>query len=67
MNKIGAALSGVRTFLNEVQVELKKCAWPGRSELLDSTAVVIVSVLILGVYIGVCDVILQTFLRVVIR
>jgi len=67
MNKIGAALSSVRTFLSEVQVELKKCAWPGRSELLDSTGVVIVSVLILGVYIGLCDIVLQAFLRVVIR
>jgi preprotein translocase subunit SecE len=67
MNKIGQVLGGVHTFLTEVQVELKKCSWPGRSELLESTVVVIISVLILGVFIGVSDIVLLTFMRLVVR
>jgi preprotein translocase subunit SecE len=67
MKKIVEMVAGIRTFLTEVQVELKKCAWPGRSELLESTAVVIISVLIVGVFIGLSDVTLMGFLRLVIR
>jgi preprotein translocase subunit SecE len=65
MNKLGTAVTSMRTFFTEVQVELKKCAWPTRPELLESTVVVIVSVLILGVVVGLSDVILQNLMRVI--
>jgi preprotein translocase subunit SecE len=44
-----------RTFLNEVMVELKKSAWPTRKELIDSTVVVIVTVVILGLFVAFAD------------
>jgi preprotein translocase subunit SecE len=52
----------VREFLNEVVVELKKSAWPTRQELIDSTLVVIVTVVILGLFVSLADVV---FLRIV--
>ena len=52
----------VRGFLNEVAVELKKSSWPTRKELLDSTVVVIVTVLILGVFVALADLV---FLKVI--
>ena len=52
----------VRDFLNEVGAELKKSSWPTRKELVDSTMVVIVTVLILGVFVAAADVI---FLKVI--
>ena len=38
----------VQGFVTEVWAELKKSSWPTRQELVDSTIVVIVTVLILG-------------------
>jgi len=61
------SVAGVQTFLHEVQVELKKCTWPTRPELLESTVVVIVAVLILAAAVGLSDLVLNLVLRVVIR
>ena len=44
-----------KTFFAEVVTELKKSAWPTRKELLDSTLVVIVTMLILGMFVAVAD------------
>ena len=52
----------VRDFLNEVGAELKKSSWPTRKELVDSTMVVIVTVLILGMFVAAADVI---FLKII--
>ena len=52
----------LRDFLQEVAAELKKSAWPTRKELIDSTMVVIVTVVILGVFVALADVI---FLRII--
>ena len=67
MKQISSGIKGVRTFFLEVQTELKKCAWPTRSELLDSTVVVIVSVAILGAYIGLSDAVIGALLRLMIH
>jgi preprotein translocase subunit SecE len=67
VNKLGQFVSGIRTFLGEVQVELKKCTWPTRPELMESTIVVIVAVAILGTVVALSDVILNGLLRVVVR
>jgi preprotein translocase subunit SecE len=66
-SKILGAFGAVRTFLEEVRGELKKCSWPTRPELIDSTVVVIVSVVIVAVFVGASDLILMGLLRVVIR
>jgi preprotein translocase subunit SecE len=67
MNKAQQMITQVRTFFDEVQAELKKCSWPSRSELVESTAVVVVSVLIVGVVVGVSDIVLMSLMRLIIR
>ena len=52
MGKLTDAGKGLRNFVTEVQVELKKCAWPTRPELFESTVMVIVTSLILGFFVG---------------
>lgn len=42
-------------FLGDVNTELKKCSWPSRSELLGSTGVVIVALIILGLFVTISD------------
>ena len=45
----------IRIFTVEMFDELKKATWPTRSELRDSTIVVIVAALILGLFTSISD------------
>ncbi|KPJ62138.1 MAG: preprotein translocase subunit SecE [Deltaproteobacteria bacterium DG_8] len=45
----------VRQFLADAKVELKKVTWPTRKELLSTTAIVIVLVLIVAFFLGIVD------------
>ena len=56
-----------KIFLKDVRVELSKVAWPTRDELVGSTTVVIVSVIILAVFIGFCDFIFSKAIHFVIK
>jgi preprotein translocase subunit SecE len=67
MKKIVELFDALKTFLGEVKTELLKCTWPTRRELMGSTMVVVVSVLILGVFVGLSDTALMGFLRAVLR
>ena len=44
-----------RIFFGEMIDELKKCTWPTRTELRDSTLVVVVASAILGVFTSISD------------
>jgi preprotein translocase subunit SecE len=46
-------------FLREVRLEMKKVTWPTRKEITGSTSVVIVTVIIVSIYLGIVDNILQ--------
>jgi preprotein translocase subunit SecE len=45
----------VRIFGGETAKELQKASWPTRSELKESTIVVIIGVMILGVFVSLVD------------
>ena len=45
----------VREFVKEVRLESTKISWPTRSELQESTLVVIVTILIVTAFVGVVD------------
>ena len=59
--------SKIKDFFNGVWIELKKVSWPTKKELVDSTVVVIVSVMILGIYIAAVDQIWSIFIKLVLR
>jgi preprotein translocase subunit SecE len=44
-----------RIFLGEMVGELQKATWPTKTELRDSTLIVIVAVLILGIFTSISD------------
>ena len=44
-----------RIFLGEMLGELQKCTWPTKTELRDSTIVVVVAAVILGVFTSISD------------
>ncbi|MGD8992050.1 MAG: preprotein translocase subunit SecE [Desulfobacterales bacterium] len=54
-------------FLREVKIELKKVTWPSRKQTIGSTAVVIVLVLIISMFLGFVDIGLSNLIRVVLQ
>ncbi|MEW6719783.1 MAG: preprotein translocase subunit SecE [Thermodesulfobacteriota bacterium] len=48
-------LEKAKTFLQEFKTEMKKVSWPARKETMSSTAVVIVTVLIIVLFLGLVD------------
>ena len=45
----------VRSFFSDMIAELKRCTWPTRSELFESTLLVIVTIVVLACFVGVVD------------
>jgi preprotein translocase subunit SecE len=50
-------------FLKEARAELVKVTWPTRKELMESTVLVIVSVMAVSVFIGVVDFVFNQLLQ----
>jgi len=50
-------------FLAEVRAEVKKVTWPTRAEALGGTAVVVVVVLIMAMFLGIVDAILSKIVQ----
>ena len=60
-------LNKVTGFLNEVKVELSKVSWSTRQELVGSTIVVIMITLIMGLFIGLLDLVLSQGLSLLFK
>ena len=67
MNKLTQSVGNLRTFIGEVKVELLKCSWPTRKELFGQSVVVVISVIILGAFVGICDLVNMGLLEFIIR
>jgi len=63
MSKWNDTALSVRMFFSDVMAEMKKTSWPDRQELVSSTLVVIVTVLILSIVVGVSDKVLSSILK----
>ena len=53
--KGGGFLAGPRKFARDVRGELRRVSWPGREQLRQSTAVVLIIVLTLAAYVAAWD------------
>ena len=53
--KSGGFLAGPRRFARDVRGELRRVSWPGREQLRQSTAVVLIIVLALAAYVAAWD------------
>jgi len=47
--------SRIRLFYKEMMTELKKASWPSKTELRDSTVVVLIATALLGSFIALTD------------
>ena len=57
----------LRNFIKEVKTEMKKVSWSTRKELISSTWIVIVTVALLGLYIGAVDFVISRIVHAIIR
>ncbi|WET06784.1 preprotein translocase subunit SecE [Lentisphaerota bacterium ZTH] len=56
-------MAKVRRFLLDTVAELGKCTWPGKSELFESTILVIVSIVALVAFTAVADQVSRWFVQ----
>jgi preprotein translocase subunit SecE len=66
MSMLREKVGGAKIFFSEVVAETRKISWPTRQELSESTVVVIVSVLMLSLFVGLCDWVLVKILKLLI-
>lgn len=57
----------VRQFLREVKLELKKVSTLSRKETIGSTAVVIITVFVISIFLGIVDIGLGKAVRLLIK
>jgi preprotein translocase subunit SecE len=58
---------GAKQFLREVKTELKKVTWPSRKDTLSGTAVVLVAVFIIALFLGIVDSGLSNLIKWVLK
>lgn len=58
-NPIQKSIQDVKTLYTETVQEVKRCSWPTRQELMESTVLVIVTVLLLTVFVALVDAVSQ--------
>lgn len=59
-------MQSVKTFFESVWMELHKVTWPSRKETVATTGVVIVIIVLISFYLGVCDVVLNKLMRLIL-
>ncbi|CAH2030564.1 Protein translocase subunit SecE [Trichlorobacter ammonificans] len=59
-------MHNVKVFFDSVKTELVKVTWPSRKETVATTGVVIFIVLIISVYLGLCDLVLTRLIRMIL-
>lgn len=59
--------SKIKVFLTQTKVELKKVSWPNKNELIGSTIVVIITVIVMAVYIGLVDLIFSKLIGLLLK
>ena len=48
-------MNAIRSYLSEVMVELNKVSWPTREQLMESTTITIVAMILLALFLLVID------------
>jgi len=60
-------LNKIKEFFREVKVEIKKVVFPSKDELIGSTWVVIITVLVISLFLGVVDISLSKLVGMALR
>ena len=60
-------IAKVKKFLSEVKIEIKKVVFPSKDELIGSTWVVIITVLLISIFLGIVDLGLSKLVGIALR
>jgi len=55
----------VTAFFKDVRLEMSRVSWATKDELIGSTIVVLVSLGILSLFIGICDLVLSKIINII--
>ena len=66
MEKVKEVVQKIIQFIKEAKIELKKVTWPTPKQTLASTAVVIIIVFIVSIYLGIIDFVLAKLVKFVL-
>ncbi|MBM4443598.1 MAG: preprotein translocase subunit SecE [Candidatus Rokubacteria bacterium] len=61
------AVAKIREFVSEVLAEFRKVTWPSRSELVNSTVVVLTVTVVLAFFLGGVDIVLARVVERILR
>ncbi len=61
------AMMRVRDYLTNVRTEIGRVSWPSRKEVVSLTVLIILLSVVLGVYLGLVDLIVTQVLRLLLR
>ena len=64
---IQSKIESAKQFLREVKTELKKVTWPSKKDTLSGTAIVLVTVLIIAVFLGIVDSGLSNLIKILLK
>ena len=64
---IHSKIETAKQFLREVKQELKKVTWPSRKDALSGTAVVLVAVFVIAIFLGIVDSGLSNLIRICLK
>ncbi len=60
-----AVMGKIRRFFADTVSEMGRCSWPSRSELLESTVLVVVAIIMLGVFVAIVDFLARYFISLI--
>jgi preprotein translocase subunit SecE len=60
-------LNKIKEFFREVKIELKKVVFPAKDELIGSTWVVIITVIVISLFLGMVDLGLSKLVGIALR
>ncbi len=60
-------IENIKTFINEVVVEMKKVSWSNRKELVSSAWIVVGSVLVFTVVLGIFDFLFSKVISLILK
>jgi preprotein translocase subunit SecE len=60
-------LNRIKEFFREVKIEIKKVVFPAKDELIGSTWVVIITVIVISLFLGIVDLGLSKLVRMALR
>ena len=64
--KVKVIIQKITQFLKEAKMELKKVTWPTPKQTMASTAVVIIIVFIVSIYLGIVDFVLAKVVKFIL-